>query len=37
MHGSIQIENISCSRYCDIKTTECEERHERFYFGKVNS
>ena len=31
MHGSI--ENLSFLRNCDIKTTKCEEHHERFYFG----
>ena len=35
MHGSILIENISFSRNCHIKTTNCEGRHGRFCLGKV--
>ena len=35
IHGSILMENRSFSRNCDIKTTKCEERHGRFYLGKV--
>ena len=34
MHSSILIENISFTRYCNIKTTKYEERHGRLYFDK---
>ena len=37
MHRSNSIENASFSTNCDIKTTKCEERHGRLYFGTATN